>query len=266
MATNIFRRLDELAGVAGGVVAGERARKEQLLSEHLGRSQQSYLQRQRQTGMRQLQEARLRRDESELTRRLAQNQQQFETREHRMRTEFGEEMDLSRDRLAAMKARNLRAQTENERDEVARQLDFIDANIEQLNDQVRNTILSQSDKITGTLSEEGRTTIRSLNAQKNDMIFKKNELAREFALPAMRDKMRDIDSILQGAKIRAIDEEQKRFQSADSRRRRPRPSLSLMPFTTLSSHNIGAVHLQIFPPLSKGNPNPSQASPLSLVL
>jgi hypothetical protein len=85
---NILRRLDELAGVAGGVVSGERARKDQLLQDHLGRSQQQYLLKQRQSGMEQLQRARLDRDRSLLNRRLNQQQGQFDATMGQRKIEF----------------------------------------------------------------------------------------------------------------------------------------------------------------------------------
>ena len=47
MASNILRNLDRLAGVAGNVFIGERARKEALLKAHLARSQERAMQREK---------------------------------------------------------------------------------------------------------------------------------------------------------------------------------------------------------------------------
>ena len=60
MASQLFRNLDRLAGVAGATITGERARRDMLTERDLGRSQQSYLQGQRLDTQRQLQRDRQR--------------------------------------------------------------------------------------------------------------------------------------------------------------------------------------------------------------
>jgi hypothetical protein len=87
-------------------------------------------------------------------------------------------------------------------------LNFIDTTIEQLNDRVKNVIASSG---RFGLDQNSKELISSTRAQISELQAQKQNISREFATPAMLDVMRETDNIFQRARIRAADEEQKRF-------------------------------------------------------
>ena len=198
---NIFRNLDRVAGVAGGVFAGENDRQDQLLQDHLGRSQQRFIQSQRQTGLRQLQQARIDRDNSALNQKLQQSDQQFRKREKRLTQQHEDDAAFSRDQLAVTKAKNLTAQAKAQVGNVRDQLTAYDRGISNLIGEARS-IASQAD-FRGELEPEQTAQLQGIYQRIRDKEMEKKFYAESNIPPLMQDKINKARNMFEQARLKA---------------------------------------------------------------
>jgi len=141
----ILRGLDMLAGEAGRVMYGENARKEQLLAGVQQRSQQDYLQGQRQQHQESMQNKRIFSTMQNLQARLLEDRNQFKEELDYKKGRDEAEMGLSMKRLGQLKRQNDYAQGKAERDKVSKEFKFFDENLDRLSSQY-NTISRKEDK------------------------------------------------------------------------------------------------------------------------
>ena len=136
----ILRGLDMLAGEAGRVMYGENARKEQLLAGVQQRSQQDYLQGQRQQHQESMQNKRIFSTLQNAQAKLLQDNNQFKEELDYKKGRDEAEMGLSMKRLGELKRQNNYSQGKAERDKVAKEFEFFDESLGQLNDKYRSLL------------------------------------------------------------------------------------------------------------------------------
>ena len=164
MARNIGRGLDLLAGEASKVLYGERARKDALLRGHLQRSQEKYLQQQRQAGRKELQQQRLAMDKEKLLQRGQQFNQELEFDKLKQ----SDWKDLKLQELELLKQRNANQARNTEKQELRTRIDAYNRDISQLNNQLRNTT---------NLAELGFATQQDIKSIQDEI--KIREIARD---------------------------------------------------------------------------------------
>ena len=141
----ILRGLDMLAGEAGRVMYGENARKEQLLAGVQQRSQQDYLQGQKQQHQESMQDARMFNTMQNLQARLLQDKNQFSQTLDFKKTVHEDEMGLSRERLNALNRQTKHGELKSRRDKIAKEFKFFDEDLDRLSSQY-NIISRKEDK------------------------------------------------------------------------------------------------------------------------
>ena len=197
---NIFRNLDRVAGVAGGVFAGENDRQDQLLQDHLGRSQQRFIQSQRQTGLRQLQQARIDRDNSALNQKIQQSDQQFRKREKRLTQQHEDDQAFSREQLAETKAKNINAQAKAQESNVRAQLTAYGRGISNLIGEAR-VIVSQADGITNQLDPEQTARLHDIEQRIRDQEMEMKFYAEANLTPLQQDKINKARNMYEQSKL-----------------------------------------------------------------
>ena len=188
MASQLFRNLDRLAGTAGRVLYGENARQDQLLQDHLGRSQQRYLQDRKLTEQQKLQQMRLDSAQSMLGKRLGENKRQFDIREKRLSLERQGELAYSKDRLAQMGQKNQYDRDKEKEDNIKDQLKGYDDTESNLIQQGR-MIAAQHKNELGVVTPEGKAILAQINEKLRDVRFEKETYAREFLPLYVKQKM-----------------------------------------------------------------------------
>lgn len=186
MASQLFRNLDRLAGTAGNVLYGENVRQDQLLQSHLGRSQERYLQGQKQTEMRKLQQARLDSAQNLLNQRLGVADRQFKMREDRLNREHADKVSVDRETLAQQKARLLYSQDEKARENIKDQLNQYDDTMDSLVAQQRN-LISQAN-MTG-MTEDIDTQLKAITQKMRETELDKRIYAESYLPSYIQDKL-----------------------------------------------------------------------------
>jgi len=186
MASQLFRNLDRLAGVAGATITGERARRDLLTERDLGRGQQRYLQDQRLTTQGQLQGQRLSTQKQLQRERLGLDELQ-DKRRHDQRERFHKDaMGLSKDKLDDLRAKNRFDQQEAEDDKVKEVLESFDESIGELVNQAR-VLSMQKDEI--GVTPEAKLQIQEIGNKIEEIEFRKKNYTELIMKPRVLEEL-----------------------------------------------------------------------------
>jgi hypothetical protein len=188
MASQLFRNLDRLAGTAGNVLYGENARQDQLLQGHLGRSQEIYLQGQKQTEARKLQQMKLDSAQSLLNQRLGEATRQFDLREGRLSLERQDDLAYNKDRLFQMGQKNLYDRDKAKEDNIKDQLNQYDDTEKNLIQEGR-MIAAQYKSEMGDVTPEGKAILNQISQKLQSVRMEKEIYAKENMPLYIQDKI-----------------------------------------------------------------------------
>ena len=205
MASQLFRNLDRLAGTAGNVLYGENARQDQLMQAHLGRRQEMYMQGQKQTEARKLQQMRLDSSQSLLNQRMGEAARQFDIRERRLSLERQDDLAYNKDRLFQMGQKNLYDRDKAKEDNIKDQLKGYDDTEDNLIQEGR-MITAQYKHPTLGVTEEGKDLLFQISQKLKDVRAKKEIYANEFLPLYIKQKMEVADKELEQARIKELAE------------------------------------------------------------
>ena len=184
-----------LAGEAGRVMYGENARKEQLLAGVQQRSQQDYLQGQRQQHQESMQNKRIFSTLQNAQTKLLQDNNQFKKELDYKKGRDEAEMGLSMKRLGELKRQNDYSQGKAERDRVSKEFKFFDENLDRLNSQY-NIISRKPDK-----TPEEKQVMSELKTEMDRVQYTKDQYWQQVVDPEFQNVIRDgrakFDSIRQ---------------------------------------------------------------------
>jgi hypothetical protein len=200
MASQLFRNLDRLAGVGGATITGERARRDMLTERDLGRSQQSYLQGQRLDTQRQLSGSRQRQDQLQFEQRMNENRRQFRLKSEAKRQSDEASLGIARDRINAIKKKNLYDQREQDDKKMKQIMEGYDETIGELNNQAR--ILSMQKDITGATTKEAIFQIEQINKKIRETGFEREAYMKLKMEPRVLEELNKSQQIRREAEAR----------------------------------------------------------------
>ena len=188
MASQLFRNFDRLAGTAGNVLYGENARRDQLMQADLGRRQEMYMQGQKQTEARKLQQMKLDSSQSLLNQRQGEAARQFDIREKRLSLERQDDLAYSKDRLAQMGQKNLYDRDKAKEDNIKDQLNQYDDTEKNLIQEGR-MVAAQYKGQMGDVTPEGKAILNQLSQKLQSVRMEKEIYAKENMPLYIQDKM-----------------------------------------------------------------------------
>ena len=210
MASQLFRNLDRLAGTAGNVLYGENARQDQLLQDHLGRSQQRYLQGQKLTEQQKLQQMRLDSSQSLLNQRMGESKRQFDIREKRLSLERQDDLAYSKDRLFQMGQKNLYDRDKAKEANIKDQLNQYDDTEKNLIQEGRMIAAQHKDEF-GKVTTEGKAILDQISQKLQSVRMEKEIYAKENMTLYIQDKMNTAKKEVEIANQKRLQEEDKIF-------------------------------------------------------
>ena len=188
MASQLFRNLDRLAGTAGNVLYGENARQDQLMQAHLGRRQEMYMQGQKQTEARKLQQMRLDSNQSLLNQRMGESKRQFDINQNRYSKEFEEKIAVDRDKLFQTAQKNLYDKDKAKEDNIKDQLNQYDDTEKNLIQEGR-MVAAQYKGQMGNITPEGKAILNQISQKLQSVRMEKEIYAKENMPLYIQDKM-----------------------------------------------------------------------------